>query len=351
MPALGAPPPGQPTPEDVEAEGERLYGVDHAAIQVHGFVNVEYGDFQRDSATPIPSFDVHNVYLATRASVAPGVNLFAEVEYEHGASIRTDRMFIDWVGLPWLGARVGRFYAPLSYERLHYYAPVRLLSSRPFTAEIAFHEWSDDGVEAYGRIGWLQYEVALVNGPIGLTEAGIAPTDIRDNNRDKATVVRIAATPVAGLELGAAGARGKYDPDGRLAFRFLELDARLRLGRLDLWAEAIRRQGDDEPCAASPGNGCPAAYTGARAGQQGFYLLAAWSVVEGKALVHYLKPALRLDAYQLTSDRSGARRLTAGLSWSPVPHLVFRGEAQWTREFRQAQLRNDGFLLAAVADF
>jgi hypothetical protein len=321
------------------------------AVQFHGFVNVEYLQLQAEADPPFPTFDLHNLFIGARARVAPGVRLFAEVEYEHGAEVRVDRAFVEWSVLPGLGLRAGRFYAPLSYERTHYYAPVRLMTSRPMTADIAFHEWADTGLSLFGRVGPLGYEVAVVNGPFGLTERGIPVQDVRDNNRDKTLVARLDLQPVSGVELGAAAARGRYDPDRRLGFRALELDVRIRRAPFELWAEALGRDGDDEPCAFAPGNGCSPAWAGARARQRGFYLLLAWTALEERPLVHYLKPLCRVDEVQTPADGTRARRLSLGLDWSPLPHLLLKAEAQWKRERGQGERRDDGFQGSLVADF
>src|SRR5439155_23582426 len=136
-----------------------------------------------------------------------------------------------------LSLRAGRFYSPLSYERTHYYAPVRLLTSRPLTADIAFHEWADTGVALFGRHGMVGFDAALVNGPAALTERGVALPDVRDNNADKTAVGRLALFPRAGVEAGIAGATGAYDPAGRRRFQLAEADLRAQTDRPAGWAE------------------------------------------------------------------------------------------------------------------
>jgi hypothetical protein len=210
----GDAPPPPAAPPVVDDPGARLFGAADLTIDFHGFVNVEY-DARGKELTPVQTFDVHNFFLASQVRIGADVTLYGELEYEHGAIVRADRVFIDWTLHPALTLRAGRFDAPLSYERTHYFAPVRLLSSRPLQVDIAFHEWSDTGLQAYGRVGLFSYALALVNGPLGLTESGIQLTDVVDNNRDKAFIGRLNATPLAGLELGAAWAQGKYDDAGR----------------------------------------------------------------------------------------------------------------------------------------
>ena len=350
-PAGPASPPLDPAPAVVEP-GSLLFGASDLTIDFHGFVNVEY-DGRGAPLTPVPTFDVHNFFLASQVHIGQDVTIFGELEYEHGAILRADRVFIDWTLHPALTLRAGRFDAPLSYERTHYFAPVRLLSSRPLTVDIAFHEWSDTGLQAYGRLGWFSYSAALVNGPLALTEAGIQITDVVDNNRNKALVARLNANPVPGLELGTAYGQGKYDDAGRLGFQLLEVDARFRRGRLELWGEYDQRWGDDEGCTYDPATPatCSPLFTGDHAAKKGFYVVAAWTAWQGAPLVNYLKPVLRYDQVEDLETHGGTRRVTAGLNWSPRPHFMLRAEYQQRWQFGPDGLPGHGVMAAAVADF
>ena len=345
-------PPGDQPSVALDDPGSRLFGAADLSIDFHGFVNVEY-DALGAPLSPTSTFDVHNFFLASQVRVGRDVRIFGELEYEHGAVVRADRVFIDWALHPALTLRAGRFDAPLSYERTHYYAPVRLLSSRPLQVDIAFHEWSDTGLQAYGRVGWLGYAVALVNGPLALTERGIQITEVADDNANKTLVARLNAHLVPGLELGAAWGQGRYDPQGRLAFRVLEADLRYRRGPLEVWSEYDQRWGDDEPCAYDPvlAPTCDARYTGDHAAKAGFYALAAWTALEDRELVNYLKPVVRYDQVEDREVHGGTRRLTVGLNWSPRPHFLLRAEYQWRRQFGPAGVPGQGLMAAAVADF
>jgi hypothetical protein len=348
-----APPPPAAPPVVVDDPGARLFGAADLSIDFHGFVNVEY-DARGKELTPVPTFDVHNFFLASQVRIGGDVTLYGELEYEHGAIVRADRVFIDWTLHPALTLRAGRFDAPLSYERTHYFAPVRLLSSRPLQVDIAFHEWSDTGLQAYGRVGLFSYALALVNGPLALTESGIQLTDVVDNNRDKAFIGRLNATPLAGLELGAAWAQGRYDDTGTKAFRIFEADLRYRRGPLEVWSEYDQRWGDDEGCAYDPAGttpSCSPRFTGDHARKAGFYVLAAYTVLERAPLVNYLKPVLRYDWVTDQETRGATRRATVGLNWSPRPHFLLRGELQQRWKVGPDGLGGSGVMAAAIADF
>lgn len=333
-----------------------LFGAPDSFVELHGFVNVEAYGFQRQAARRTSSFDLHNWYLSMRVEPARQFEVFSEVEYEHGTQdIRLDRLFVDWSAFPWAAFRAGRFYVPASYERTHYWAPHRLMTSRPLVTDVAFHEWSDTGLEVYGfpipgsRL--LQYDLAVVNGPRGLSEDGVpvrVTQDDRDNNNDKSVVARLNATPLPGWGLGTAWSSGKYDDGGRRRFRIVEFDSRYARDRLDLWAEYMKRTGDDEP---APAAGNPF-ITGTQAGLQGWYALASYDLLRGLPNVHSLKGIVRYDAVKKTSSGAGSRRATVGLNWSPRNHVLLRGEYQLVREAGGApQLKNDGAMFSAVVDF
>jgi hypothetical protein len=339
-----------------------LYGSPDSYAEFHGFVVLEFYDFQKDGETvgysPINTFDPHNFYLSARAKIASDLTVFGEIEHEHGAIIKVDRALIDWELAKFLTLRIGRFYVPISYERTHYWAPARMMTSRPFLVDIPFHEWADTGIEAVGRVGLLGYDLSVVNGPRALTENGIPITDVQDNNNNKAVVGRLNFFPASFIESGAAYAAGRYedyDPTGtapKLAFRIYELDARIHPGRLDVWMEYDRRFGDDEPCNFATDATCNPDFTGDPAGKVGYYALVAYNIIQNEKNINYLKPIVRYDKIENVDSKTGNKRVTAGLNWSPKPHFVIKTEYQWTTEFpKTVKQANNGAMVSVVADF
>ncbi|MBI1823284.1 MAG: hypothetical protein HY200_04125 [Nitrospirae bacterium] len=327
-----------------------LFGVPDINVEWHGFISVEYFDNQADAENPIPSFDSHNFYLSARAEIGTELVLFGEVEHEHGATVKIDRAFMDWQIEPYLTFRIGRFYVPFSYERVNYWAPARPMASRPFLVDIPFHEWSDSGIEILGRTGMIGYDFSIVNGPTALTENGIAITDDRDNNRNKAVVGRLNFFPLPLLQAGVAYAQGIYNIAGDKAYQLYEVDARWRPGKFDIWFEYDKRTGDDEGCSANSPP-CDPAFTGDVANKEGYYVLASYNLIEDRKRIHYLKPILRFDTIKSSDAGSGYRRETVGLNWSPFAHFLLRSEYGYTQEIDQPNLANDGYMLSAVIDF
>lgn len=322
--------------------------------EFHGFLNFEAYSFGKDNEHPIPSFDLHQLYMASKIRVGDTTTLFAEVEYEHGGTVRIDRAFVDWRPATWLTLRAGRFYVPFSYERTHYWAPVRMLTSRPLSVDVPFHEWADTGVHAQGRVKWLGFDLAIVNGPFALTENGLPITDVRDHNSNKTVIGRLNFYPVEQLEGGVAYAAGAYDKDSKLKYRMVELDARLRLAHFEVWTEVDRRFADDEPCSAATSVECDPLFTSEPGNRLGYYVLLAYTFEPKVTGMYYLRPVFRYDTLESnpgTARVSGTRRFTAGLNWSPRPNLIVRAEYQKSIEFGRPELDNDGATAALVTDF
>jgi hypothetical protein len=342
--------PGDAVISEEDAAG-LLVGAGELAAEIHGFVNLEYSAFAGDPTAGPATFDIHNVFLSTKARVGSRTSVFIELEYEHGSEVKLDRAFIDFEVAEALTLRAGRFSVPLSYERMHYAAPVRLMTSRPYSVDLAFHEWVDTGLQAYGRLGWLGYNVSLLNGPRGLTEAGVPNLDVIDVNRNKTVVGRLVAQPSAAIEAGLAGAIGSYDPQDKLWFQLVEVDFRGRMGAFEVWAEGIFRNGADEPCDAASDSTCSPTYAGDRARKVGGYVLLAFTAMEQRRNIHYLKPMVRLDAVQDLTSNTGRQRVTAGLNWSPFPHCVLKSELQWSASTELAAPARWGAMASVVADF
>lgn len=332
-----------------------LFGAPDTFVEFHGYLGFEAFNFQKDSDRPVPSFDLHHWVLSAKAEPAKSFFIFGEVEYEHGGNdIILERTFLEWDATDWIKLRLGRFHSPLSYERAHYYDPYSLLTSRPRMIDVGLHEWSDTGMEIYGnpipQQKWLQYDFAVVNGPKGLSKEGLSQgigKDNRDNNRNKTVIGRLNAYPVPGLTVGSAYATGKYDDSGRLGFKIVEFDSRYTVSDFDFQAEYMKRTGNDEP-APIAGNSF---ITGTQAGLQGYYFLAAYTLVRDRPYIRHLKPLARYDTIKNTSNGSGFNTYTIGVNYSPKKHVVFKSEYQFIREFKQPTLKNDGVMLSAVLDF
>ncbi len=350
------PPPPPPPPEPglgppEESPDGLLFGSSDLGAEVHGFVNLELYAFEHRGEDNGPSFDIHNVFLSTRAHIGSSASVFVELEYEHGATLKLDRGFFEYQVAAPFTIRFGRFTVPFSYERMHYAAPVRLMTSRPYAVDVGFHEWTDTGIEAFGSIDWFSYDLCLLNGPRGLTEAGIPNLDVIDNNIGKTVVARLNVAPAPWLTTGVAASMGPYDPADERWIYLAELDVHLQTGPLDILAEVDARTGADEPCSVAADASCDPAWLGGTASKVGYYVTAAYSLIQGVPYVHYLKPVVRYDELDVLPAKGALRRVAAGLNWSPAAHIVLKSEVQWTFPSDRALDGSRGVMASAVADF
>jgi hypothetical protein len=337
-----------------------LFGSENIFVEFHGFLNVEGYSFQKQATTPNSSFDLNNWFFSAKVEPVKKVTIFAEVAYQHGTQdIQLDRAFGDWTAAPWATLRIGRFYSPLSYQRNHDLAPVSLLVSQPLMASVGLADWSDTGVEAFGSpsrsIKWLQYDVAVVNGPHTLADTSAGQfglpaigQDDRDSYAAKTVIGRVNFLPLDGLTLGAAYASGKCDNSQQNSINISELDARWTTGRLDVRAEYMNRTGDDEIDASPiPGGETQIYY----AQMHGWYAQAAYDLIRDRDSIKFLRPVVRFDTLKTSATESGTNRVTVGLDYSPASHLLVKGEYEMLRQFGQAQQAGDGAMMSLVLDF
>lgn len=333
---------------------QEIYGIQYGSpetfAEFHGFINIEYLSFQKDD----PEFDPHHFYFNSIAKIRENILVFAELEFEHGleaaTDLRLDRVLIDWGIVPGLTLRIGKFYTPFGVEIRHYQAPVRKLVSRPlFPREILFNEWLEVGINAYGTLGprplRVTYDVAITNGPKGITRADLQN---RDTNSSKAYIGRVSVIPRLAkdvfLEVGGSFAYAKYDPASLLVVRHFGADATLRVMGLELEAEWMSRNGNDQV-------GPPFV----RARGMGYYLQASYRIRPDLPLVHYIMPVIRYDRSDFpdrnpTTQDTARRRWTLGVNYSPYNHVRLKAEYQFVAENR-SNLENNGVFLAAVVDF
>jgi len=355
-----------------------LYGSPESFAEFHGFVNLEYFDFQKDGAGTdeggpgASSFDQSNFYFNAIAKVRENVTVFGEVEYEHGGGeVKVDRAFIDWILLDqYLAFRLGKFYAPFGLEIREYQAPVRKLISRPhFTEDLLYGEWTDIGLNAYGRIGgnslYATYDIALANGPKGLRPDVDLQTN--DNNSSRTVIGRLGLDyngPVQ-ASVGGSYAGGAYDSSNNSRFRLSGGDVKITIGGLDIRGEYVSRHGDDQTivttdvipdCSAVITCTVTAAQSSSTtvAEGRGFYGQVSYRIMFRKDGLYYLEPVYRHDVFDQSGPDNMETTDSIGINYAPYPHLVMRGEYQLNKTATPSGVpdpKDNGFLLEAVVDF
>lgn len=356
----------QAAPALAEIEGAGgIPGIEYGSAQTfaefHGFINLEYVDFEGADST----LDQHYFYFAAVARVRENVTVFGEIEYEHGGEeIKVDRAFIDLnLHRDYLNVRAGKFYAPFGLEIREYQSPVRRLVSRPLiTRQFLFNEWVETGLNAYGNLlpdspVAVTYDVAVVNGPGDNDGDGDSTPDIaqfksgdrnalqnRDNNSSRTLIGRLGV-PIRPImtDVGVSWAGGKYSSTGSaedLEWSQIGFDANFKLGGLDLRGEWVDRSTDVIE------SGDVTEIKG-----DGFYAQASYRHHLNLPNVNYVEPVVRFDSIEPDGDKDDDERtqLALGLNYSPWPHVVVRAEYQDTDE--EPEKDNKGYLFQLVVDF
>jgi len=350
------------------------YGSPDSFAEFHGFINLEYIDFQKngpgDEVGPpgTSTFDLHNFYFNSIAKIRQNVTVLGEVEYEHGGGeVYLDRAFIDWNLVDqYLSVRIGKFYSPFGIEIREYQAPVRKLVSRPqMTDALLFSEWTDVGLNIYGQmmpgpVG-VNYDLAVVNGPGVLTDfttpPGSTPSLIdigensrqnRDNNSSKTVVGRIGVPVELGgnkIEIGGSYSGGRYSDTGApedLDFSLAGGDLQVQVAGLNLKAEQVTRKVDLQ------GN--------MTVTQKSYYILVSYRLNFMQDGLNYIEPVVRydhLDPNDKVKDDENTQ-IAMGLGYSPYPHFVIRGEYQINKSATPSGIpdpKDNGYLLQGVVDF
>jgi hypothetical protein len=347
------------------------FGDTSTFAEFHGFSQITYSVAQPDSTEPLPEsgafLNMEEFYLSIRARVSENLMVLGELEFANGGpsegAVQTgllslDRLFIQWRLHPrFLTLRFGKVFMPFGMDPFVSMLPAgrtgNPLVTKPIVLqELRYEEWLDTALEAYGLVRSgsvaVTYDAAVANGP-----AGITPEDLQnqDNNRDKTGSFRLGLLPSLDegyVNAGVSIAHGVYNHTGDRAFTLYGADAQVIWRGVELRGEYMQRTGDDQPLFDDAGN--PAGV--ARADAQGFYVLAAYKVIQGPNDDYYLQPVVRYEVSDIPDETDPYRfkRTAIGLNYSPRPHFLLKAEVDFTQESGTEQL-NDAYLFGATIDF
>lgn len=296
------------------------------------------------------------------------IQLYTELEWEDavagdgepGAS-EVEQALLDWrLKDDWLTLRAGLILVPFGIINQWHEPPVFHGVERPSLDTFLIPTtWRELGLGVVGSPGILHYELYAMTGldPTGFTDAGLAggrgsgaeaPAD------SVALAGRLELEPALGLVIGAsgyfndAGMGGDwFDATGERLDLYLpvigaDLDARWRgagfeakalgvswwLPESDDLMEALRADGS--PWFLSSENPVPSRMIGG-------YVELAYDVLRPFHSRHQLLPFARLERYDTQAavpegwEPNPLRTVdegTFGLSWRPVPGVVFKGDVQ-----------------------
>ena len=265
-------------------------GVD---IMLGGYMDHEFEWVEDGGST----FDQHRFVPFLTARVSERVTVSSEIEFEHGGfvggdgegEIKLEYAVMDYRIREGLQFRGGLILSPLGAFNLRHDTPLNDLTERPLVdRQLIPSTLSESGLGVFGTLYpnedlVLGYEAYLVNGfdeGILSGDDGAKKLRIRsgrgsqeqDNNRNKALVARLGASPRPGLNLGASVHTGRYDDAGRE-----EPDDR-RARR----PGGLRRAGTDGRTGRRRGDVDRAAEPGLAESQRGAYGQVGWHVLHDR---------------------------------------------------------------------
>lgn len=173
-------------------------------IRLSAEVGIGYFDSGRDGAQPNAEFRVDDARIFLEAPVWKNVYFFGALEIAtreiNDEFFHTGELYLDVENL-WsagrhytLSLRAGRLNLPFGEEYL-----VRNVMDNPLVSHSLADIWGiDEGVQIYGNLGAVRYNLAVQNG---------GHKTLRDFDSDKAVVARLAWDPFPQLSLSASAMR------------------------------------------------------------------------------------------------------------------------------------------------
>ncbi|MFH1563382.1 MAG: hypothetical protein ABIF11_08220 [Nitrospirota bacterium] len=371
---------GTSAPSIAEEEGLE-YGFKAALPEMHVFITnqfynygkAEFGTCANMGDSKLAGHSVFipmSGYIDISSQLKPDLKAEAEFELYRAESVKICKLRGVWSPEEWFILSMGRDFVPIGTQDKSYYPPsrFRMFTVAPYLYRNVMRSsgWWDTGIFISGKRQLtkqvaLLYNISATNGPgdshqtfkledkIGTNSAGYMyehfHTDARqylDNNGDKPICVRLALSPIEGLEFGGSYFKAKYDKNERygcdytfyhLLYGSDKLDVACEYGRIGL---ETKNPGLDK-----------------KIHQSSAYIAASYKILQEK-YVHFLAPAIRyevIDPWEEDTTNKGDRKsISIGVNISPVEHFLIRAAYQHTTE-KGDELKNDGVSLETVFDF
>ena len=377
---------------------------------VGGYMDLQYRLFNSSNSTGVgqpgngmgsSSFDQQRFVPFFYSDVTDRLKVAAELEVEHGIRSKSNEgsgievslefATIDYLIKEPLNFRAGIILLPLGKFNLLHDSPLNELSDRPLVATaIIPSTLSETGAGFYGtfypsRLSKLDYEIYVTQGFNGyktdgtpVITAGEGLRDARqrvstvddglDNNNGKAVVGRLAFSPLLGIEVGASGYRGSYDPASKRPLSIWAVDWTFQRGPFQLLGEAAWSYAQDNhlnldgTLAFDPTPGLPAGTLLPRR-SNGFYVqgnyhfmpqpLRQWApsyFTEASTFT----AVVRWDQINTNSEiaATAAERLTLGMNFRPIQDTAFKLDYQLNYEDgKNNRIRNDGLIVSFATYF
>lgn len=367
---------GQKYSSTMEGSGQLIYARPFVASPkaiVGGYTDFEYYNRNHDGN---PSFfDAHRLVPFIYGDVSDRVKFAVEIEFEHfsrgkledtgssGAEIGVEFMSIDYLINDPINLRAGIILVPLGKFNLLHDAPLRDLTERPIVDQrIIPTTLSQPGVGVYGtmyptRLSQLNYELYVTSGFTGFTGAtspisgssGLRSArkgGVDENNDGKSVTGRIAFSPLLGIELGASGFFGSYDPASKRSLSIGALDWTFQRGPFEFIGEAAWSYAKDNNLTTTGGPAFDGPFPKARR-MNGYFVQLNYhflpefltklapshfrqEVSTFTAVVRWEETDLNNDVDGNFTDAREFQRLTLGLNFRPLEDTVLKFDFQYS---------------------
>jgi len=384
--------------------------VSNPKTTVGGYMDLQYRLFNSSNSTGVgqpgnglgsSSFDQQRFVPFFYSDITDRLKVAAELEVEHGirsksnsgSGIEVSLEFatVDYLIKEPLNLRAGIILLPLGKFNLLHDSPLNELSDRPMVATaIIPSTLSETGAGFYGtfypsRLSKLDYEIYVTQGFNGykndgtpVITAGSGLRDARqrvstvddglDNNNGKAVVGRLAFSPILGIEIGASGYHGSYDPSSKRPLSIWALDWTFQRGPFQVIGEAAWSYAQDNHLnldgtfAFDPTPGLPPGTLLPRR-SNGFYVQGNYHFMP--QAFRYWAPTyfteastftavVRWDQINTNSEiaATAMERLTFGMNFRPVQDTAFKIDYQLNYEDgKNNRIRNDGLVISVATYF
>ena len=272
---------------------------------------------------------------------------------------------------------MGRDFVPIGSQDKSYYptSNFRIFTVSPFLYRTVMRAsgWWDTGLFASGRVPLakqvnLLYNLSVSNGPgdshqatanfltnnVGTTNSAgymresfhADARQFMDNNNDKPVCLRLAISPLKGLDIGGSHFKAKYDAAEKYGCEYTFYHLLYETQQLNLISEYGKIGIDVNPAKNYRGD--------SRIHQSSAYIAASYKILQDKYHLHFLAPAIRyeiFDPWEEDTTNKGDRKSTSiGIILSPQEHFLIRAAYQRTTE-KGPELKNDGVSVETVFDF
>jgi len=296
-----------------------------AELEVSGFVDVLTQGQQGENTT----FGMGAFEIDFASEFSPKVSFEGAVVVE-GDEVGLGQTLVDFKLLneDKLGLQAGLLDMPFGIDYQVFATPDRKLVTPPLVTELMMDGgWGDIGVNFYGSVARLNYNLYIVNG-MG-EDGGVPVNQLTDNNSAKTAGGRIGVSPVKDLELGFSYARGPYlNGTAEEALSRIGGDIQFAYERLQIKGEFVK---GEEEVSSDPDRE-----------HEGCYLQLLGQATEkvyGVARYGYWKPK--------GSDR--ITRITIGLGYDLIENISLRSEYQINGE--TPSVDDNLFSMQAVISF